>query len=282
MNRTTLANPDVLEFYDSLPFNYHCAPEADAAEIRRNNAIEAYPTLLPLLSPDARVVDIGCGAGWFANSAAYYYGCTAAGIDFCGAAVKRAKEVALALNLSTEFQQLNLFDFRPAVPFDLVVSIGVLHHTNDCIEGLRHLCRHCVKENGYVFIGLYHRYGRRPFLDHFQGLKSRMASEKALLKEFKRLRGGGQDQTHVYSWFRDQVLHPHETQHTLREIMPVLCQEGVELVSTSLNGFRILPEEEELFALEKTLFDKAKDMLAQGRYFPGFFMFLGRKTSDVR
>ena len=45
---------------------------------------------------------------------------------------------------------------------------------------------------------------------------------------------------HSYSWFRDQVIHPHETQHTLIEVNSWLKEIGFELVSTSINNYKSL------------------------------------------
>ena len=56
--------------------------------------------------------------------------------------------------------------------FDLAISLGVLHHTENCAEAIRQIGINCVKSGGYFFIGLYHTYGRAPFLNHFKKLKS--------------------------------------------------------------------------------------------------------------
>lgn len=79
------------------------------------------------------------------------------------------------------------------------------------------------------------------------------------------------------SWFRDQVLHPHETQHTMREIWPALLKEGMELIGCSINDFDSLPDPETLYALEEKQETLGVKRLRQGKYFPGFFLFLARK-----
>ena len=45
------------------------------------------------------------------------------------------------------------------------------------------------------------------------------------------------DEQKLYSWFRDQVLHPHETQHTLEELTDVFKSCNYKIVSTSINKF---------------------------------------------
>ena len=70
----TYANPDVLAFYRTLPFNYRESIAASAELIRTHDPRAAYPVLGPILRRGARVLDVGCGAGWFANSVSLHCG----------------------------------------------------------------------------------------------------------------------------------------------------------------------------------------------------------------
>lgn len=278
-NTGTGARADVLAFYKDLPFNYRADAAADAATIRSTDALQAYPPLVKVLGARPRMIDVGCGAGWLANSAAYHYGCAVTGIDFNPVAIERAQAVARALGIAVKFDVADLFGHRPSERFPLVTSVGVLHHTDDCIGALRRLATNVLAPRGHIFIGLYHRHGRRAFMDHFARLKAKGASDDALLEAFRALSGrpqGGRDETYLRSWFRDQVLHPHETVHTLEELLPVLDELGLELEATSINRFALLPSRAELFAAEAEMEDAGRAALEGGRYFPGFFVFLAR------
>ena len=88
---------------------------------------------------------------------------------------------------------------------------------------------------------------------------------------------GGEDNLHNLSWFYDQVLHPHETQHTLEELIPVLHSEDMELISTSINKFEPFETENELIEKEKSYYDLGMKKLVAKTYFPGFFVFLAQK-----
>ncbi|MBU1231065.1 MAG: class I SAM-dependent methyltransferase [Proteobacteria bacterium] len=269
----------VLEFYQTLPFNSADSPEVLAREISESNSIEAYGPLAALLKPNLRVLEIGCGVGRIANRMAYHYGAKVTAIDFNPEAIRQAKAAAAILGLSVEFQVADLFAYSAEQPYDLVVSLGVLHHTHDCHEAVRHLSRNCLSSGGYAFIGLYHSYGRQPFLAHFQMLKEAGRSEGELLREYKKLhRALKDDETMLLSWFRDQVCHPHETQHTQREMTALLQEEGLELVSSSINGFKPFDRPTDLDALEPGYTALAQKRLAKGEYFPGFFVFLARKA----
>lgn len=277
MDKATFANAQVLEFYKKLPFNYRDSVGEQAKAIVTRDAAEAYPPLLPLLKKGASVLDVGCGSGWLANMIAHHHKCEVLGLDFNPVAIERARAVAEALGLPARFLEADLFAYVPERPADVVISLGVLHHTDDCREGVRSLCRNMLRPGGHLFVGLYHVYGRKPFLDHFRRLKESGASEQELFRRYRRLHSGMDDETLLMSWFRDQVLHPKETQHTLREMVEVLEGEGLRLVASSINRFQPFGDTVELFAREADYERLGREMLDQGRYFPGFFVFLARK-----
>ena len=281
---TQIVEPDigsrVLAFYEELPFNYRESAENSAEAIRSQNAAAHYPVLPPLLSNETRVLDVGCGAGWLSNGIAFHYGSRVTGIDFNPVAVERAQQVAATLDLdNVGFRTADLFEYGTEVPYDLVVSIGVLHHTADCHAAVRKACSALVRPGGHVMIGLYHQYGRRPFLDLFAQMKSEGAPEQEMLERFRGLHSGLSDEVHLVSWFRDQVCHPHETQHTLEEMIPILHECDMELISTSINRFAEIGTLEELFEQERRYEVTAVERLKEGKYFPGFFVFLARKAA---
>ena len=135
----------------------------------------------------------------------------------------------------------------------------------------------CVAQGGHIFVGLYHSYGRAPFLNHFKQLRNNGSSEADLFKEYQRLHSQITDETLLYSWFRDQVLHPHETQHDLAMVCDIFDEAEIKLVSTSINRFGPLGSRVSLFEQEKEYEKTGQDALVQGRYFPGFFVALGCK-----
>jgi SAM-dependent methyltransferase len=270
------ARPDVLAFYRELPFNFRASARSHAEAIRASNPLRAYPTLAAVLGKRPRTVDIGCGAGWLANAVAYHHACPVVGIDFNAVAIERARAVAKELKVDARFEVADLFTFRAEERFDLVTSIGVLHHTDDCLGGLRHVVNNLLAPGGRIFIGLYHRYGRRPFMAYFEELRREGASEEAMFSAFQALSRGGDatrtDEVFQRSWFRDQVLHPHETSHTLEELFPILDELGLELEATSINRFERLQAREELSRAERQLEEAGRRALAEKRYFPGFFI----------
>ena len=278
----THINEDVLAFYRNLPFNYYSEPRVAAESLRGSNPIVNYPDLVDVLKKGKSVLDVGCGAGWLVNAINHYfgsYGTRAEGLDANPVALEQAAAVATILDSESKFLEKDLFLYEPARPYDLVISLGVLHHTNNCIEAVRHICKRFVAPGGDFYLGLYHKYGRKPFLDHFAKLKESGALEEELREEFRRLLPHNTDETHFMSWFRDQVLHPHETQHSVEEINTVLEDEGMRLVSTSINKFAPIDTLAAIFEQEKDYLGLGEKRLREGTYFPGFFVVFAHKPS---
>lgn len=270
----------VREFYEQMPFNYYSTAE-DAASKVASNPVRAYPDLDALLQDGCidRVLEIGCGAGWATNSIALNYGKQVTGVDMTGMALDRARDVSRLIGTEhrTSFVQSDLFAFQPQDRFGLVISIGVLHHTFDCRKAFDHVSSF-VDKGGYLFVGLYHSAGRRVFLKMFQDILDR-DGEEAAFQRFAELNSTITDQTHLRSWFRDQVLHPHETQHSLAEVMDWLEENDLTMVSTSINGYGTVEDRESLIDEETDYAALSESRnLVEKRFFPGFFTILAQRN----
>lgn len=270
----------VLGFYRELPFNQSGSTEELAVAVKKTDPLRRYPCLAEV--PDiSRVLEIGCGVGWFSNSLAHRFGSSVLGIDFNPVAIAQAASVSSRLGVPSQFLVANLFDFAPTdnEKFKLVVSLGVLHHTYDCHGAIQKICKSHIAPSGSLLLGLYHLYGRRPFLSHFRKLAETGASREDLVAEYSRLHGNRLDATHLESWFRDQVLHPYETQHTYDEIQMLLDSLGFDVVSTSINKFQPIRSRDEIVDLERSFEAVSLGAISEGRYFPGFFVVLAKSRT---
>ena len=284
-----MENPDVaktvLDFYKTLPFNYYGSIEEQVKSVLQLRPIEElYPPLKGLVAPCKNLLEIGCGPGWMTNSTANNYKKRVLGVDFNPHAIERAEAVANELELKSKFRCDDLFKFSENKRaedecFDLIISLGVLHHTNNCLGAIKAICKNLLGKDGYFFIGLYHEYGRKPFLEYFEYLKKDNLTEDELLQKYRELHDL-KDETLLRSWFRDQVLHPHETLHTIEEIISLLPELGCRLVSTSINKFADIEDPLDLIKEEKTIRQVAEQRLIEKKYFPGFFVFLLQKEQD--
>jgi SAM-dependent methyltransferase len=98
-----------------------------------------------------KVLDAGCGSGRHAYYAAKY------GADVCAVDASQAADIAArntrGLNVNVVQADLNHLPFAPQ-SFDLVYSIGVLHHLSDPEAALRYLLRF-LKPDGEIRVFLY-------------------------------------------------------------------------------------------------------------------------------
>ncbi len=274
----SFANDDVLKFYKELPFNIFGDIQEHQKNIKSGVSLNNHPVLTNILTKKMKVLEVGCGVGWLSAQIADRFQSAVISIDFNQVAIDTAQKAADSLELNVKYQVADLFTFEPKEKFDICISLGVLHHTNNCVAAVQRCLENYVKSGGYFYAGLYHLYGRRPFLQHFENLSAGGASQDDLLKEYSRLSKVKTDDTHLYSWFRDQVLHPHETQHTLCEITEVCANSGSKLVSTSINKFKDFESDSELFDQELTYEAVSHQRISEGKYFPGFFTALYRKN----
>ena len=134
--------------------------------------------------------------------------------------------------------------FRPALRdgfFDFIISNGVLHHTSDARRAFARLCR-LARPGGYVLVGLYNRYSRK------------LHYARRALARWLGLSGGWLDPhlgatfapSQRAAWRQDQYYHPHETCHTLDQVMGWIHENGFEFVNAipkPTGGPGLTPEE---------------------------------------
>lgn len=264
----------VLNFYKIMPFNIYGSILNACENIKKNPLEKTYPFLSDLIKNSENILDVGCGGGWLVNNLSYHYpDKNVIGIDYNPEALKFAENVSKNLSNNCIFQNISLFDFSPKKKFDLVISMGVLHHTHDCLKALDKTCKF-VNKKSHICIGLYHKYGRKPFLEFVEELKNLDESQKfKRYKEIHKLK----DQTHLKSWFRDQVLHPHETQHTLSEVINIFELNNIKFTGTSINHFEKDEKFTDILNKEHELYKYGKKKIQNKIYYPGFFIVVGEK-----
>jgi 2-polyprenyl-3-methyl-5-hydroxy-6-metoxy-1,4-benzoquinol methylase len=88
----------------------------------------------------ARVLDVGCNAGFMSFEAKRLGAAHVLGVDSdVGATtsfIAQAEFCREVLGLDVEFQQISFFDLEPAAPFDVILFCGVLYHLEDFAGGL--------------------------------------------------------------------------------------------------------------------------------------------------
>ncbi|MCA1585066.1 MAG: class I SAM-dependent methyltransferase [Acidobacteria bacterium] len=270
-------------FYEANPFpNYDDFDSAGTLldKARRGLFAKLLDDQIPF---GARVIECGCGTGQLTNFLSIANR-TVIGVDLCMSSLRMALDFKQQNGLErAHFYQMNLFrpSFKPE-SFDLVISNGVLHHTSDPFLGFQSIAR-LVRPGGFILVGLYHRYGRlatdlrralfRLSHDRFLFL-DRHASDQNVSREKRR------------SWFMDQYKNPHESKHTVGEVVTWLYRTGFEFVNSVPKTMPLSPidESERLFkpqrlgsGLERLAVNLG--MIVTGHREGGFFIVIARKPA---
>ena len=278
---------NVIDFYKDIPFNYTENIEFYIKNIIDVNQIIEYKDLHNLCKRKENlfgrpiindVLEVGCGTGWITNTLSSLYGKDLTSIDFTQKAIDQAKIVSNQLKVKPNYVCSDIFDYEDKNLYDLVISMGVLHHTKDCYLAFKKIS-HYVKPRGYLYVGLYHLYGRKPMLDFLKGY-ARWHGHNSAFNLFKKMSKDYSNLEHSYSWFRYQVLHPHETQHTLKEVKDWLYELDFDLKSTSINDYEPLKNysENKLDDMEKDLQQKSYlNNVIKLSFTPGYFTICAQK-----
>jgi SAM-dependent methyltransferase len=271
----------VKSFYEETPFPNYDGFDSRASLVEKARKGVFAALLDEQLPEGALVLEAGCGTGQLSNFLGMSWRRRVIAGDMCLNSLRLAKRFADTYSIrNVGFLQFNLFrpPFRDA-SFDVVVSNGVLHHTGDCEGGFRALLAK-LKPGGHIVIGLYNSLGRLPTL-----------WKRSLFQTFgpslyfldHRLRDWGREPERVKAWFMDQYRHPHETRHSMSEVLGWFERYGVDFV----NGIPHLDGTG--FSSRASLFEphpagtplsrkmSELNMLAGGGKDGGLFIMIGRK-----
>lgn len=219
----------VQDFYETTPFpNYEGIESIN--DLVKKAETGFYAKFLNEQIPfNAKVLEVGCGTGQLAN----YLGLASRklyGTDICLHSLKLAEKFRLKNNISnTNFFQMNLF--KPIFQeksFDLVICQGVLHHTSDPYQGFMEINK-LVKPGGYIIIGLYNQYGR--YITDIRRFLFNITKDK--FKFFDpRLKKEDRGFAKRNAWFKDQYKHPHESKHTIGEVLKWFDNHNIEFINS--------------------------------------------------
>jgi len=275
----------VRKFYEEFSFPGYEELESVASLVRKAEEGKYAKLLDQNIPPRKRVLDLGCGTGQLAIFLSLAHR-QVVGMDLSFNSLKKANGFKNRFDLKrVRFCQGNLFHIPlKSESFDYVFCNGVLHHTGDAYRGFREAVR-LLKPGGFFILGLYNTYGRL-LLDLrrviFQVTKNRFRGLDALLRR------KGTSSKKKLIWFKDQYEHPHETKHSVDEVLGWFRAEGLEYIN-ALPPIRAA----ESFDPKAPLFEakvpggRLDHLLAQiGWVFTkdkegGFFLLIGRKSGTV-
>lgn len=224
---------NVQNFYNKTPFPDY---DLDNFNTKEDLEIDAYPfakTLDKSIPKTASIIDCGTGTGQLSAFLSLKRD-NVWGIDFSDSSLNKAKALREKLSLNTwGLYKVNLLDteeINTLRKFDYVLSLGVLHHTGNAYLGFQNITN-LMEQNGYIVIGLYNTYGR---IFH----KIRVFLAKTIFKNNNKVKDyfikmqitDMSDKERVRGWWNDQYLHPHETCHSIGEVLGWFKKNNIKFI----------------------------------------------------
>lgn len=212
-------------FYEGHPFPSYEGLEEFGDLVKKGRENPFTSRLLEAIGYNKLVLECGCGTGQLSHYLQLNNN-HVLGVDMTLASLNLALEHKHRNRLQrSSFAQMNLFDLAVKdASFDVVISHGVLHHTHDARLAFSRIVPK-VKPGGIVMVGLYNSYARIMTL-----LRSKLL----------RLTGGNidyvvrrqiQDQRKAEIWIKDQYYNPHETWHSIGEVLRWFEENDIEFLS---------------------------------------------------
>jgi tetratricopeptide (TPR) repeat protein/SAM-dependent methyltransferase len=197
------------------------------------------PEILSVNEP--KILVAGCGTGQHAiTTASRFKDSEVIAVDLSLASLAYAKRKTGEFDIDNiNYIQADILKLRELNrQFDIIESVGVLHHMDDPIAGWKVLVD-CLNQGGLMRIGLYSELARASVINYRAELARLNISptEKNITKvRAKIVTAGDQVSTELRTWgdffstseLRDLIFHVQEHRFTLLEIKDHLGQLGLE------------------------------------------------------
>jgi SAM-dependent methyltransferase len=213
------------------------------------------PERLTFFDAPFKVLIAGAGTGQQAIDSAQRYGANSdvLAVDLSRRSLGYAARMAARFDLpNLRFAHADILSLGDDVgPFDIIESVGVLHHLSDPFAGLRQLADR-LRSGGLFLVGLYSTTSRQNIarLHADPNYPGPGCDDDAARRYRARLIASAGNDLLLHSWdfytlseFRDLVLHEQETTVTLLDIEAQLREAGL-----IFRGFTLLPHVEAQFA----------------------------------
>lgn len=215
----------VKAFYEEHPFpNYDGVQDfGDLAVRGQHNSFAS--GLLRAIGYNKLILECGCGTGQMSHFLTLNNN-HVLGIDLSLSSLKLAVEHKLRNDVRrVAFAQMNIFDLAVKDnSFDVVISSGVLHHTRDARRAFASIVRK-AKPGGLVVVGLYNSYARVP-----TWVRSKLIGLLGPNIDYV-VRQRIRDARKAEIWIKDQYFNPHETWHSIDEVLDWFDENGIEYLN---------------------------------------------------
>jgi 2-polyprenyl-3-methyl-5-hydroxy-6-metoxy-1,4-benzoquinol methylase len=232
----TQVGEQVQTFYNKTPFPDYELERFPTKEHLRLQAYAFAKILDRSIPQDASIIDVGTGTGQLSAFLSLRRK-NVWGIDFSDSSLSKAKQLKEQLNLkSWTLKKVDILDEQQIQAmnkqFDVVLCMGVLHHTGQPYRGFKNILT-LLKPGGLIAIGLYNTYGRIPLQVRQTLAKTVFKNNNKVKDWFIRMQIGNiKDKERARGWWNDQYLHPHESTHTMGEVIKWFEQNSIEFTQT--------------------------------------------------
>ncbi len=217
----------VRSFYEENPFPSYEGMEEFAELVNKGSHNAFSADLLKAVGYNKLILECGCGTGQLSHFLQLNNN-HVLGIDMSLASLSLAVEHKNRNGLSRcAFAQMNIFDLAiKDNAFDVVISHGVLHHTYDARKAFSHIVKK-LKPGGIVMVGLYNRPARI-----MTWLRSKLISLLGPKIDYV-VRNRIADHRKAQIWINDQYYNPHETWHSIDDVLQWFDENGIEFLNCS-------------------------------------------------
>lgn len=260
----------VRELYEKNPYpRWRALPALGAPRSLAERVAALFPWLgesLARIPAEPRILIAGCGTGLHAALVALAHPHSQVlAIDLSrtslGFAAYRCRELAIG---NIEFAQADLLELDAlGRQFDLIESVGVLHHLAEPAAGLRALLRR-LAPGGYVRLGLYSEAARRGViaaraLIAAHGFEPTPAGIKSCRRAILALPDDAPARavTHSLDFYslsgcRDLLFHVCEHRYTMPQLARLLDETGLEFLGFELADATVQARYRELYPDDPT------------------------------
>ena len=217
----------IRSFYEKNPFPSYEGLEEFGELVNKGNKNAFSVQLLDAIGYNKLILECGCGTGQLSHFLQLNNN-HVLGVDLSFGSLGLALEHKQRNHLKrSSFCQMNIFDLAVKdASFDVVISHGVLHHTFDARAAFSHIVRK-AKPGGIVMVGLYNRPAR--FATWLRSKFIRMFGSKIDYVVRNRIH----DARKADIWIQDQYFNPHETWHSIDEVLGWFAENNVEYLNCS-------------------------------------------------
>ena len=151
----------VTSFYKESPFPHYKSNDDKSIILDKGNKNYLTSKFKNFIGYKKDILEVGCGTGQLATYFALGTNNRVVGLDPTLESIKLAADFSKKQNINNiDFINADIFDdVLTDKFFDFIWCNGVLHHTKDPYEAFRVLIK-SLKNEGYVLIGLYNKFGR--------------------------------------------------------------------------------------------------------------------------